>query len=82
MNNEEVALFPVATITAGPIPEIDAVIIRFDFLTHGMQRPDEAQAGRNYALSPVQARYLVEKISSALTTLDNAASQGDGAPKH
>ena len=78
----DIPLFPVAAITVGPVPSHGLVTIRLDFLTNAMQKPEEAQAGRHYALTPAQAQYVVEKMSSALRTLETSASQGAGLPKH
>jgi BssS protein family len=58
------------------------VLMRLDFLTHATQQPGEAQPGRNYALTPVQARYLAEKILSALATLESSAPPDGGGLKH
>ena len=79
--NDEPA-FPVASITSGPQPNLGAYLIRFDFLTNQMQAPNEANPGRNYLLTPVQARYLAEKILSALPMLESGAPQGIGIQKH
>lgn len=79
--NDEPA-FPVATITTGPQPKLGAILIRFDFLTNLMQPTSEANPGRNYLLTPIQARYLVEKILSALPLLENAAPQETPHQKH
>ena len=79
--NDEPA-FPVANITTGPQPKLGAILIRFDFLTNLMQPPIEANPGRNYLLTPVQARYLAEKILSALPMLESGETQAPPHPKH
>jgi hypothetical protein len=76
------ALSPVATITSGPLPSVGAVLIRFDFLTHPLQDPEQAHPGRNYVLMPTQARYLMERIASALATLESAGPQAETGPRH
>lgn len=75
-------LFPVASIHTGPLTSIGAVLIRFDFLTNPMQPAEQANAGRNYALTPEQARYLAKQIGSALATLQSASSPGPPGPTH
>ena len=65
------ALSPVLTITSGPLPDAGVVLIRFDFLAHGADAAlQQAQEGRNYALTPVQARHLVERLQKSLTRLE------------
>lgn len=79
---DETPLFPVAAITVGPVAAYGIITIRLDFLTHLTQRPEEAQTGRHYALTPDQARYLAERISSALRLLETGATPGSGFPQH
>jgi BssS protein family len=76
------AAFPVARATIGPVPAHGVVLIRFDFLTNALQSPDQANAGRNYVLTPVQARHVAEQILSALATLENAPSSRPPGPQH
>ena len=79
---DSIPLFPVASITTGPVPSLDLVTIRFDFLTHSMQRPEEANLGRHYALTPSQARELAAQMEKALRILETASSQGKAGPTH
>lgn len=80
--SDEIPLFPVAKLTVGPVPRMGLVVIRPDFLTTLMQRPEEAQQGRTYALTPVQARYLAEQIQKSLVTLETSAPPDGGSPRH
>lgn len=82
MSKDQTPLYPVAELTVGPVPRLGAVVIRPDFLTHATQQPSEAQRGRTYALTAVQARYLAEQILLALATLETAAPPDGGVPKH
>jgi len=79
---DESACFPVTSITVGPQPSLGVFLIRFDFLTNPLQSPDQPNPGRNYLLTPVQARYLAEKIQSQLHLLESGASPGTGDQKH
>ena len=79
---DEIPLFPVAVIAVGPIKAYDAITIRLDFLTNPLQKPEEAQTGRHYLLTPKQAENLVEQIRSALQILSTSSSQGVGVQKH
>jgi len=82
MTADSIPLFPVAQLTVGPVPRLGLVVIRPDFLTTLMDRPQDAQQGRTYALTPLQAQHLVQQIQSALATLQNAPSQDAQGPKH
>lgn len=75
MKEDNIPLFPVAELTVGPVPAYGIVVIRPDFLTHMTQRPEQAQQGRTYALTPTQARFLVSRLQKALATLENVAPQ-------
>ncbi|MEC5213298.1 hypothetical protein RCH06_001844 [Polaromonas sp. CG_9.5] len=76
--NEEIPLFPVATLTVGPVPRMGIVVMRPDFLTTLMQSPAQAQPGRTYALTVPQAHYLVEQIQKSLAMLENSPSPDGG----
>lgn len=71
----EIPLFPVASITTGIVQAYGVVLMKLDFLTHAMQIPAEAQPGRTYALTPTQARALVQQIETALHQLESAGFQ-------
>ncbi|WP_161800438.1 MULTISPECIES: bssS family protein [Achromobacter] len=79
---ENIPLFPVASWTAGPVPQLGLAVIKFDFLTNPMQRPEEANPGRHYALTPAQLRDLIEQMQSALQKLESGAPQGQPGPTH
>lgn len=82
MLTDNIPLFPVATISAGPVLQHRLVTIRFDFLTNLMQSPSEAMPGRHYALSPVQALYLQEQIQRALDLLEKTPEQAPPGTQH
>ena len=82
MTQDNIPLFPVAQLTVGPVPRLGIIVIRPDFLTTLMDQPKDAQTGRTYALTPVQARYLAEQIQQALATLENAAPPDGAGPTH
>jgi hypothetical protein len=63
------ALSPVLTITSGALPDVGVVLIRFEAVA---QPGEKAPSGDNFVLTPVQARYLVERIQKSLTRLDVA----------
>lgn len=74
--DEEISICPVAATAIGPIPAMGIVIVRFDFLTHPSQPIEQPHLGRNYALTPVQARDLVERVRAALGALESVAPGG------
>lgn len=75
-------LNPVAQITCGPVTAIEGVVVRFDFLSHETQSVSAPTPGRNYVLSAVQARYLVQQIERSLQVLESGPPPGTGHPKH
>lgn len=79
---ENIPLFPVARWTAGPVPQLGLAVIKFDFLTNPMQRPDEANPGRHYALTPAQLRELIEQMHSALHVLETSEPPKSQGPNH
>jgi biofilm regulator BssS len=79
---DEIPLFPIAGWSIGPIPAHNAVVLKFDFLTHSMQALDHANESRHYLLTPQQAQIVAEKILSALRQLENGAPQSPLGPRH
>jgi hypothetical protein len=73
-------LSPVAVVNIGPVPSAGAILIRFDYLSHPDQPVDQAHKGLNYALTPIQARYVVQKIGEALELLKSFGVSGRGDP--
>ena len=72
MTQQDIPLFPVAAVTVGPVPRMGLVVMRPDFLTTLMDKPEDAQHGRTYAMTPVQVRDLVQLLQSALRKLDES----------
>lgn len=79
---DDIPLFPVAEIAVGPVTQHGLVTVRFDFLTNSMQAPGEANQGRHYALTPIQARHLVEQIQRSLQILESEGPQGAQGQQH
>lgn len=77
----ETPIFPVASITTGIVPAYGVVLMKLDYLANSMQSPEEANPGRNYALTPVQAQTLVQQIQSALQKLESAGFQPPPGPR-
>lgn len=81
-NDNEIPLFPVASWQIGPIPRLELITFKPNFLTHLSQRPHEANEGRHYALTPKQARLLIEELTLALDQLGMNGFQSSTDPKH
>ena len=80
--SDNIPVFPVATITIGPVAALKMVIIRLDFLSHMTQQPSEAQPGRKYALTATQCRHVILQTQKALAILESAAPSPSGSPLH
>ena len=79
---DDIPLFPVASWQLGPVPSLGIVTFRPNFLTNLSQRPDEANEGRYYALTPVQVQGLIQDLSAALEKLQKAEFQPVPGHKH
>ena len=82
MNEEEIKLYPIAAMTVGPVPRLGIVVMRPDFLVTEMETTEQAHHGRTYALTPVQAKSLVQQIQKALAMLESAPPPDGGGQKH
>ena len=69
-------VFPIAGWTIVPVSAHGVILFRPSFLTHPMQRPEEANRGRIYALNMAQARQLVSEIDKLFRYLESI-----GAPR-
>jgi len=78
MTPDDIPVFPVAKITIGPVPRLGFIVFRPDFLATLMDEPSQAQHGRTYALTALQARYVVEQIQMSLAALETSAPPDGG----
>ena len=79
---ETTPVFPVSAWEVGPVPSHGFVFIRFGFLSGPMQKPNESQWDRRYALSPVIARKLIDELRGALDHLESLGPQSPEGPKN
>lgn len=81
MSQDDIPLLPVAGWEVAPISAYQAVMLRLAFLSHPMQRPDEAQQTPHFVLNAQQALELSEvlKKHAALAT---QGTPGEGLSKH
>ena len=77
VSESNLPLFPVSGWEIGPVPRLGLLIVRFEFLSHSLQKLTEADPGRRYALQPEQARKLITALQDSLRQLDNTVP---GAP--
>ena len=84
MNNrtqEEITLSPVVGWQVGPIQAYEAVMLRLDFLSHALQRADEAHPSPNFVLTAAQALELSETLKKH-AGVATQGTPGNGVPKH
>jgi hypothetical protein len=75
-------LFPVVEIAIGPVPRMGIVVMRLDFVSTLMDTPEDAQTGRTYGMTPVQAQYVIERLQASLGTLETSAPPDGGGQVH
>lgn len=74
-------LAPVAGWQIGPITAYQGVMLRLDYMTHAMQRADEAHQTPHLLLNAAQALELSEALKKH-ATLAMQGILGDQLPKH
>ncbi len=74
--------FPVAGWEISTVPAYEALIIRLSFLSHPLQRVEEADPGRRYILTTKQATELRGMLDRAIQKLQSAAAPPAGVPKN
>lgn len=79
---DEITLFPVTGWEVAPIQAYGAIFIRPAFLTHQLQRLEEADPGRRYLLTATQAKELRDAIDRTLQRLESAEPQLNELPTH
>ncbi len=81
MNDEEIGLAPLAGWQVAPIPDLQAVMLRLDFLTHATQRPEEAQQTPRLVLTAAMALELSAALQKH-AQLAMQATHGAGQKRH
>lgn len=72
---DDLPIFPVSEWDIRSVPAYQILLLRLGFLSHATQKPEEADPGRNYALTLAQAAELRDAIDRALQKM-----QTDGVP--
>jgi hypothetical protein len=78
---DDIPTFPVTAWEVRSVPSYDLVIVKFAFLVHSLQRMEEANPGRNYALTRTQLRELIPVLQSALQRLESSGSPPPPSPR-
>ena len=78
---DSIALAPVAGWQIAPISAYEAVMLRLDYLTHAMQRPDEAHQTPHFSMTAAQALELSEALKKH-AALATQGTPGAGLPSH
>ena len=73
--SSDIPIFPVAGWQQAALPDKGVFVLEFNFLTHHLQHPSEAQEGRFYALTQPQLRALIADAQKALQTLESSAEK-------
>lgn len=68
-------MFPVASGTSVGLPNEQAIVLRFDFLTNALQPASAPNIGRNYVLLTAQARALAQRILSLCDLVESTPPQ-------
>ncbi|GAA0693796.1 hypothetical protein [Vreelandella titanicae] len=79
---DDISLFPVAGWQIGPVPSYDLIALKLHFLSHPLQKSEEAQESQMFAMTPAQGRELIERIQAAIDVLESSDAQGTGVERH
>jgi BssS protein family len=83
MNSNDTPVFPITGHDVKVYDEGSAVIVRFPFLCHSMQKVAEADPGRHYVLTIKQAVAFHEALTQAIHHLQVVGLQpAEGRPRH
>ncbi|WP_185856306.1 bssS family protein [Vreelandella populi] len=77
-----ISLFPVSGWQIGPVPLHDIIALKLHFLSHPLQKNEEAQESQMFAMTPAQGRELIDRIQAAIEVLENSDAQGSGLERH
>lgn len=75
-------MFPITAYELGAIPEQGAIVIRFPFVSHPLQKPTEADPGRRYVLNVAQAIELRDALDRLLQRVKAAGYVPSSADRH
>lgn len=79
---DEIPVFPVPEWEIQLVPSRQAALIRIAFLSHPLQRTEEADPGRRYAFQLPQLRELQEAMGRAIAKLETSDAPPTDTPPH
>jgi hypothetical protein len=79
---DDIPLAPIAGWSCSLIPSMGAVMLRLSYLTHPLQKVEEANESPHFVLTPKQAQELSELLQRSLQALARGPAEGSGLPKH
>lgn len=82
MNHGDIPVFPVARFDFGAVPHLGAFMLRAHYLSSPMQRPQDAQPDRYYALTAVQCRELAQALLQGAQILEKTPEQAPPGPQN
>lgn len=77
-----IPVFPVAGWSISFAPEEEAILLQLSFLSHLLQKPEEADPGRTYVLKEIQVEHLRDALDRALQKLRSAGPPTPQGPQH
>jgi len=82
MNQDEVALAPIAGWTMVPLSSVGAVMLHVDYVLHPMQSVDDALQTPRLVMTGLQALELSDALRRHAALLESGAPLGFGLTKH
>jgi len=79
---EEIPTLPIAGWELKAVPAYDAILISFAYLSHALQKPEEAVTDRTYVIHTAQAEELAQRILALLGRMKTGATPGSGPQQH
>ena len=79
---DDIITYPVTGWEIRTVPEYGAILVKLAFLSHSMQKMEEADPGRNYILTLKQVAELRDALDIALHKMQIAGVQRSPDQKH
>ncbi len=79
---DDIVIFPVAGWTIKAAPENGVILLQLSFLSHELQKMEEADPGRNYILTIKQAEKLRDALDRSVQQMKIAGTPPIGGPIH
>ena len=79
---DQINIFPVTGYNFRSVESKQLILMQLSFLAHSMQKTDEADPGRNYALTIPVAEDLRDALHRAIQTMKNSGTPESGDQTH